>query len=250
MEHRILGRTRLSVSILSLGTVELGIGYGIRKPGQSAYPERSEAVYLLRYAADQGINLFDTAPAYGEGEQLLGEALGRRHDCYFTTKVSIPEEDGKVLSGQPLQVAINGSLEASLKALDRDWLDIVQIHNATADILEQGEIAGVLLRARESGKVRFLGASVYGEEAALAVIRAGSFDVLQLAYNLLDQRMAANIFPAASQANIGVICRSALLKGALTERAKWLPEELAALRQQATKAMTTLAGFRKIPTTS
>ena len=248
MEHRILGRTNLNVSILSLGTVELGIGYGIRKPGQSERPDRSESTHLLQYAADQGVNLFDTAPDYGESEKLLGEALAYGHDCYFATKVSIPEEDGRILTGKPLQAAINGSLEASLKALKRDWLDIVQIHNATADILEQGEIAEIMLKAKDSGKIRFLGASVYGEAAAWAVIKAGSFDTLELAYNLLDQRMADKIFPAAHQANIGVICRSALLKGALTERAEWLPEELAVLRQQAAKAVHTLAGsWQKLP---
>ncbi len=248
MEHRILGQTNLNVSILALGTAELGIDYGIRQPGQSAYPDRSEAVYLLRYAADQGINLFDTAPAYGESERLLGEALGHRHDCYFATKVPIPEEDGKMLTGKSLQAAINGSLEASLKALNRDWLDIVQIHNATTDILNRGEMTEVLLRARELGIIRFLGASVYGEESARAVIEAGHFDILQLAYNLLDQRMAAKIFPQASQAKIGVICRSALLKGALSEKAEWLPEELFALRQQAAKVVRILAGsWRKLP---
>ena len=248
MEHRVLGQTNLNVSIMSLGTAELDISYGICKPGQSEYPDRSEVTSLLQYAADQGINLFDTAPAYGESEKLLGELLGHRHDCYFATKVSIPEEDGRILTGKSLQSAINDSLQASLKALNRDWLDIVQIHNATADILEQGEMTEVLLRARDLGRVRFLGASVYGEEAAQAVIKAGSFDVLQLAYNLLDQRMADKILPAAYQANIGVICRSALLKGALTERAKWLPDELAALRQQADKAVTTLAGsWQRLP---
>ncbi len=243
-----MGRTNLSVCVLALGTAELGISYGIRKPGQPEYPVRSEATRLLRYAADQGINFFDTAPVYGESEKLLGEALSHRHDCYFATKVSLPEEDGRVLTGKSLRAGVNSSLEASLKRLNRDWLDIVQIHNATTEVLEQGEIAETLLRARDAGKVRFLGASVYGEEAALAVIKAGSFDVLQSAYNLLDQRMADSIFPAAHQAGIGIICRSALLKGALTERAKWLPEELAPLRQQAAKAMNTLAGsWQRLP---
>ena len=242
MEHRILGRTGLKVSSLSLGTVEMGVNYGIRKPNESERPGRSEAINLLQYAADRGINLFDTAPAYGESEEALGEALGRRQDCYFATKVSIPEENGRVLTGKALRLAVDDSLQASLKALRRDCLDIVQIHNATADILEDGEITEVLLRARDAGKVRFTGVSVYGEEAARATIEAGSFDVMQLAFNLLDQRMAEKILPMAYKANIGVICRSALLKGALTERAQWLPDELAPLRQQVARAVESLAG--------
>lgn len=233
---------------MALGTVSLGMNYGIEVPHKLNRPTGADAIRLLQQAADAGINLFDTAPAYGESEKLLGEALGHRHDCYFATKVSIPEDSGGALTGSLLETAISGSLKASLKALRRDELDIVQIHNATADILNQGEITEILLNAQKSGKIRFLGASVYGEEAAWVVIRSGSFDTLQLAYNLLDQRMAANILPAAYQANIGVICRSALLKGALTERAKWLPEELSPLREQATRAMNTLAGsWQRLP---
>ncbi len=247
-ERRVLGRTNLKVSVLSLGTVELGMGYGIRKPGQPERPDRAEAVRLLQSAADRGINLFDTAPAYGESEKLIGEALGRRQDIYLATKVSVPEKDGRLLTGKPLQKTISASLEASLKALKQNCLDIVQIHNATVETIERGEIVEALLRARDAGKVRFLGASVYGEAAALSAIGTGVFDTLQLAYNLLDPRMAVKVFPAAYQSNTGVICRSALLKGALSERAKWLPEALAPLREQAARAMHTLAGsWQKLP---
>jgi aryl-alcohol dehydrogenase-like predicted oxidoreductase len=247
MERRILGRTNLKVSLLSLGTVEMGINYGLHRPGQPGHPERGEAVYLLQSAADRGINLFDTAPSYGDSEKLLGEALGRRYDCHFATKVSIPSQD-KALSDKALREAINGSLEASLRALNRDCIDIVQIHNATVDILKDGKITEILKKARDSGKIRYLGASVYGEESAMAAIRTDSFDTLQVAYNLLDQRMTGKVLPAARHANTGVICRSALLKGTLTERAEWLPEELALLREQAKKAMNALAGsWQKLP---
>jgi aryl-alcohol dehydrogenase-like predicted oxidoreductase len=247
-ERRLLGRTNLEVSALSLGTVELGTDYGIRQPGQPGRPDRAESIRLLEYAADRGINLFDTAPAYGDSEKLLGEALGRRNDCHFATKVSMLEKEGKPLSGKPLRKAVSDSLEASLRTLRRDFIDIVQIHNATVETIERGEITEALLKARDAGKIRFLGASVYGEEAALAVIKAGDFDTIQLAYNLLDQRMAGEVFPAACEANIGVICRSALLKGALTERARWLPEELAPLREQVTRAVNSLAGsWEKLP---
>jgi aryl-alcohol dehydrogenase-like predicted oxidoreductase len=247
VEKRELGLTGIEVSALALGTVELGMDYGIALPGEKRI-RTEEGRRLLDYAADSGINLFDTAPAYGKSERLLGKTLGHRHDCYFATKVSLPRDDGMALSGRWLQAAINGSLDTSLKSLDRDWLDIVQIHNATADMVSNGELPEILIRAKESGKIRFLGASVYGEEAARAVIKSGSFDVLQLAYNLLDQQMADSILPTAHQAGIGVVCRSALLKGALTERANWLPEELAPLREQAFKAMKTLAGsWERLP---
>ena len=242
MEQCILGRTNLKVSILSLGMAEFGTRYGIRKPREPECPAPGEAARLLHYAAEQGINLFDTAPTYGESEELLGKTLGKELDCYFATKVSIPAEGGRVLSGKSLKKAIDSSLKASLKALNRDYLDIVQVHNATPEVLYRGEITEIMLRAKDAGIIRFLGASVYGKEAAQAVVKAGAFDILQAAYNLLDQRMVEEVLPAARQANIGVICRSALLKGALTDRAQLLPNQLEALRRQATKAVTTLAG--------
>jgi aryl-alcohol dehydrogenase-like predicted oxidoreductase len=123
------------------------------------------------------------------------------------------------------------SVETSLRALHRDVLDIAQIHNATPEILERGEMLDVLERAREAGKIRFVGATVYGEPAALAAISSGRVDVLQIALNLLDQRMLARVLPEARRSNVGVVVRSAFLKGALTSRAKLLPEGLRCLAE-------------------
>lgn len=243
MDYRPLGKTGLQVSAITLGTVSLGVEYGIEAPGEFGRPAEADSIRLLQQAADAGINLFDTAPAYGESERLLGQALGRRDDCIIATKVSIPQDaDGRSLHGISLWQALEASLENSMRALQRDVLGIVQIHNATLDVIAQGEMAEGLLGARQEGKVRFLGASVYTEAEALAVIEAGYFDVLQVAYNVLDQRMAWRVFPAAEQAGVGVIVRSALLKGTLTAKAQWLPPELAELRQAAERARDVLAG--------
>src|SRR5208282_174698 len=104
----------------------------------------------------------------------------------------------------------------------RDALDIVQIHNATARMLEGGKVMAVLDAARQQGKLRFVGASVYGAENALAALRCG-VDVLQVALSLLDQRMMSLVLPEAREKNVGVLARSVFLKGVLTERAKSLP---------------------------
>lgn len=243
MNYRSLGRTDLQISDLAFGTVSLGMDYGIGVSEQFGRPDEADAIQLLCRAADAGINLFDTAPAYGESERLLGLALGRRHDCVIATKVSIPQDaDGRPLRGISLRQAVEASLGNSLRALQRDVLDIAQIHNASLDAIAQGEMAEILLGARQEGKVRFLGASVYTEEEAMAVIEAGCFDVLQVAYNGLDQRMARRVFPAAERAGVGIIVRSAFLKGALTAKAQWLPPELTELRQAAERARDVLAG--------
>jgi aryl-alcohol dehydrogenase-like predicted oxidoreductase len=183
---------------------------------------------VILQAADAGVNLFDTAPAYGASELLLGEVLARRPECLIATKIAVPATTGAASIG-PL---INASLEASLRNLRREALDILQIHNATLAILADGKFLEALLAARQHGKIRLLGASVYTEEEALAVIDCGCFDVLQVAYNLLDQRMAQRVFAAAAVSGIAVILRSALLKGALTEKSQWLPPALLPLREE------------------
>ena len=243
MDYRSLGKTGLQVSAIALGTVSLGVDYGIEAPGEFGRPTEAEAIRLLQQAADADINLFDTAPTYGESERLIGKALGSRPECFISTKVSIPRDaDGIPIHGAQLRRAVEDSLVNSLRTLRRDVLDIVQIHNVTVDVMDQGEMAQALLDALQRGKVRFLGASVYTEAEALAIVEAGCFDVLQVAYNLLDQRMARRVFPAAERAGVGIMVRSALLKGALTAKARWLPPELAELRQAAERAKDALAG--------
>jgi aryl-alcohol dehydrogenase-like predicted oxidoreductase len=248
MIYRPLGRTGLMVSAISVGTVSLGLDYGITAPDEYGRPAAADAVRLLHEAAAAGVNLFDTAPSYGDSENLLGEALHSSPQCYIATKVAVPQQpDGEPLRGVAVRRVIEQSLHQSLRSLRRDTLDIVQIHNATVAVLEQGDVAEVLLDAQRRGLVRFLGASIYGEAAALAAIRVGCIDVLQVAYNVLDQRMAARVFPAAAAAGVAILVRSALLKGALTGKAQWLPPELAPLRRAAERARAWAKKWDSLP---
>jgi aryl-alcohol dehydrogenase-like predicted oxidoreductase len=226
LRHRTLGRTGLSVSALSLGTAALGVEYGIAAAGSSSPPPEAAAEALIRAAVDRGITLIDTAPAYGTSERIVGRAAGRDARVIIATKVT-PHD-------------LDASLDRSRRALDRDVLDIVQIHNATADLIASG-ITDRLLAARSRGVIRVLGASVYGVEAALAVVRSGVYDVLQVAFNVLDQRMAREVLPAADAAGVGVIARSAVLKGVLTPKAQWLPPALTPLADAAARARDGIA---------
>lgn len=230
---RQLGRSGIQVSELSVGTVELGMDYGISVPGDYGKPSKGEAIQLLHRAADAGVTVFDTAPGYGESERVLGEALGADLQCLFATKVPVPRENnGKLLHGEPGKRQIDQSLARSLKALNRDTLDIVQIHNATVEVLEQSDILALLDRAKQCGLIQWIGASVYQEDEALAAIRSGVCDVLQVPYNLLDQRMAERVFPAAVEAGVGIIVRSVFLKGVLTEKSEWLPSQMDGLKHR------------------
>jgi aryl-alcohol dehydrogenase-like predicted oxidoreductase len=127
------------------------------------------------------------------------------------------------------------SLENSLLNLKREVLDIVQIHNAKAEDIQRGEIIEFLQEAQEKGLVRFLGASVYGEEAAVHTIEHCSLDLLQIAYSILDQRPRHSLFGRAAITRTGIVVRSALLKGVLTKKAAALPHKLEELRHAAKK---------------
>ena len=241
LEHRILGRTGLRVSALGLGTVELGTDYGIRIPGAAGPPSEAAAVELLRSAAGYGVDFYDTAPTYGSAERLLGEALGDRREPVFATKVSVPRDPhGQRLRGSELRVEVERSLEASRIGLRRATLDVVQVHNATLDVIADGELSRVLVEAKARGEVRAIGASVYTEDEALAAIGAGCYDVLQVAFNLLDRRMANRVIPAAQAEGVAIIARSVFLKGVLTPKARVFPPELGELVRAADRMRETL----------
>jgi aryl-alcohol dehydrogenase-like predicted oxidoreductase len=237
VNYRPLGRTGLTVSAVSLGTVSLGVDYGIAAPGGFGRPGEDEAIALVCAALDRGVTLIDTAPAYGSSERIVGRAAGRDPRAVIATKVHSPV--GAVAGFGRIVIT---SLESSLRALDRDVLDIVQLHNATLEMIHEGAVTDALLDAKRRGLVRVLGASVYGLEAALAVIGSGTYGVVQVAFSALDQRMAETVMPAAEAAGIGVIVRSAFLKGALTPKAQWLPESLAPVRDAAARVRDLLAG--------
>jgi len=233
--------TGLEVSALSLGTVALGVDYGIDVPGDFGCPLEEDSIALLKTAAAAGINLFDTAPAYGTSEQLLGKALGSSSQALFASKVTIPRDDaGNFPPQEDIRAHLIASLQASRSHLCKEVLDVVQIHNATVEMFADETISCILLDLKQQGLFRFLGASVYTEAEAFAVIASGCFELLQVPFSILDQRMANRVFPAAKAAGMAIMCRSALLKGVLSPKAQWLPAEMAELRTQVVRVMNAL----------
>lgn len=234
MRYQTLGRTGLQVSALALGTVELGLDYGIAAPGSFGRPDEADAIRLVHAALDAGVTFIDTARAYGTSEQVLGKALrGRRHAAVLASKARLTPVDGAPPAGEALRGQLRQSLDESLRQLQTDHLDIWQIHQVDAALLAQAAVvAEVFAEARAAGKVRFTGGSTYGADLPLAAIDARIFDMLQVTYSVLDQRLVEAVFPAAAAEGVGVLVRSILLKGALTERADYLPERLAPLRER------------------
>ena len=221
----MLGSTDLVVSRIGLGTVALGLDYGIPTPGAKLRPEAADAARLLNCALDMGVRLIDTARSYGESEEIIGAAIGHRRQEYVLASKVVPSFRD--------QSRVHESVHASLRALRTDVLDLVQIHCGATDREPDPSTTDALQELKRSGEIRYLGASVYGEESGEAAMASGYFDCLQVAYSALDRRIENTLLPAAGRASIGILARSVLLKGALTARVESLPDELAPLRKAA-----------------
>ena len=235
----LLGRSGIHVSRIALGTVELGLDYGIAGAGDHRRPDEAAAATLLNHALDIGVTFIDTARMYGEAEAIIGRAIGHRRSEYvLASKVATPV----ALRGAEAREHVGRSIETSLAALGTDHIDLMYSHSATVDEIAQGDVYAALDEARQAGKVRAVGASTYGEAAPLAAVKHGGYDCIQVAYNLLDRALEVEFLPAAQAANIGVVARSVLLKGALTHRYAYLPEVLADLRAASAHAQALAAG--------
>ena len=226
---RKLGNTGIKVSEVALGTVSLGVNYGIQCYQQTSQPSEEEAIRMIHAAIEAGVNLIDTAPNYGIAERLVGKGISGT-ECMVATKIGVPG-DG-IINNQELIKTIETSLESSRRALKRDYIDIVQVHNMTLNNLADGRVGDFMEKLQNEGKIKVLGVSVYTEEEALWAIKSGWVKVLQIPFNLLDQRMTKRVFAASERVGIGIIGRSVFLKGALTEKVEWLPENLSALRSR------------------
>jgi aryl-alcohol dehydrogenase-like predicted oxidoreductase len=226
MERRTLGRTGLAVSALGFGCGNVG---GLMVRGTPSEQERAVA-----RAVDLGINYFDTAPLYGDGEseRNLGRVLRTlRPDVIVGTKFRLrPDERGRVPE------ALTESLEASLRRMGLDRVDLLQLHNLispggsgfdAATVLDQ--IVPALERLRQQGKIRFLGITALGDTASLQrVIGARVVHTAQVCYNLLNPSAGVTLppgFPAhdfgrlldrAREAEVGVIGIRVLAGGALS----------------------------------
>lgn len=226
MRQRVLGRTGLRVSELALGTVELGLDYGIRVPGKELRPAETAASILLNQALDLGVTLIDTARAYGSSEEIIGKAIGhRRGEFVLVSKTK--SYRGEFDSPGDRAGAIRRSVEESLRLLRTGHLDLLLLHSSTLEEVIDPICLEVLARLREDGLTRFIGASVYGCAAAKAALQTSAYSCLQVAWNLLDRSVEQDVLPVAVESGVGLMARSVLMRGALTSRHEHLPPALA-----------------------
>jgi len=211
LAQRALGNTGLMVSCLGLGTVKLGRNQGLKYPQHFSLPDDRQVRELLATARSLGINLLDTAPAYGSSEARLGALLERREDWILSTKVG--EEFSHGQSHFDFSAQHTGhSIERSLRRLRTDYLDLVLIHSDGDDlqILQHTDCLPALLRCRERGLVRAVGMSTKTLAGGLAAL--GHCDVVMVTYNPSHQAEAAVIDAAMAQQR-GVLVKKALDSG-------------------------------------
>ena len=210
--HRTLGSTGLSVSPLGLGTVKLGRDQGVKYPNGFTIPDDQQALQLLGLARELGINLLDTAPAYGSSEQRLGPLLrGQRQDWVIVSKVG--EEFDNGLSHFDFSAAhTRRSVERSLKRLETDYIDLVLVHSNGDDlsILRDESVYQTLAELKQAGLIRGFGFSGKTVEGGLLALERG--DCAMVTYNLGEQQERPILDYAASHAK-GVLIKKALASG-------------------------------------
>ncbi|MCA9292358.1 MAG: aldo/keto reductase [Phycisphaerales bacterium] len=217
MEYRNLGSTGIRVSALGLGTVKLGRTAGVKYPEPFDLPSDAQAADLLAVARDLGINLIDTAPAYGTSELRLGKLLaGQRDDWVICTKAGEAFEAGASTYDFSAD-AVTTSIERSLLRLHTDYVDIALLHSDGADLrlFEHDEGLQALERLRERGLVRAIGVSTKTLEGSLRTIER--CDLVMLPLNPIEHACAPAV-EAARLANKGVLVKKALVSGHLSGR--------------------------------
>lgn len=223
MIKRPLGRTGITVSEIAFGGVEIGIPYGIGIKGSADMLSEQEAIQLLHAAIDSGINFFDTARMYGNSERIMGKAFkNRRGEVVLSTKCRhLRDSKGNLPTGLKLKEIIETSLHESLEALQTDFVEVFMLHQADMGILENEEILTVFSKLKKEGLFSAAGVSTYTPEETKKAIEVGVWDMVQLPFNLMDQRQES-FFAAAAEKGVGIVIRSVLLKGLLSDRGKGL----------------------------
>jgi len=219
VHYRILGNTGLQVSVIGLGSWQLGGEWGHDFT-------QSETDAILDEAAASGINLIDTAECYGDhlSESLIGDYLSRRDRSrwFVATKFGhlfhgfLSRTDDYSVAGARRQ------LEASLRALRTETIDLYQFHSGPDSAFHNDALWTMLEEQKRAGKIRHLGVSIMGKgsETQAREARSVGAEFLQVVYNRLDRRPEQQYFPHAVRENLGIFARVPLASGLLTGKYK------------------------------
>lgn len=244
MEYRQFGNTNLNVSAIGLGCSRLG--------GNLTQGNQKEAVKMLHLALDSGVNFYDTADSYGQGqsERLLGKTFkNNREEVIFATKAgyclsplgnmaakfkpffkplarslravkssqfsvnSLSDARSSVLRQNFDQTYLKNAVENSLKRLQTDYLDLFQLHSPPTEVLQTTEIWETLASLKKQGKIRYYGISCDTVADALLCLQQPELSSIQLEVNWLKQEAITKVLPLAQQKNVGIIARQPFASG-------------------------------------
>ena len=209
MNYRELGRTGWRVSEVSFGAWAIGGSWGAVDDGES--------IAALHKALDLGVNFIDTADVYGDGhsERLIAGVLKERREEVIVATKAGRRLDPHVADGYN-DANLTRFVERSLRNLDTDCLDLVQLHCPPTEIYYRPEVFGALDDLVRAGKVRYYGVSVEKVEEALKAIEYPNVQTVQIIFNMFRHRPAELFFAQAQQRRVGILARVPLASGLLT----------------------------------
>ncbi len=209
MNYRQLGNTDLKVSEVSFGTWGIGGDWG--------KTDDKESIRALELAIETGVNFFDTADVYGGGhsEQLLAKVTkGKEDDIHVATKFC---RAGDIFERETYsEKSVRTYCENSLKRLERERIDLYQIHCPPLEIIQDGQVFEVLDKLQQEGKIRYYGVSVETVEEGLIAMKNPNVRALQVIFNIFRQKPIDELFPVAKEKGVGILGRVPLASGLLT----------------------------------
>jgi aryl-alcohol dehydrogenase-like predicted oxidoreductase len=221
VKYRSLGQTGIEVSEIGYGA--WGIG-----GAQWGGADDDESIQALHRAIDLGLNLIDSALAYGDGrsERLVGQVVRERPETVFVaTKVPPKNRVWPAPPGVPAAEVFPGDYvrecaQTSLANLGLERIDLLQFHVWSDEWVDQGDWRDAIDDLRAAGKIGFFGVSINDHEpsSALRLVESGAVDAVQVIYNVFDQSPEDELFPACREHGVGVIARVPLDEGGLTGR--------------------------------
>lgn len=210
MEYRQLGHTDMQVSAISFGAWAIGGTWGL--------VTEDEALGALNTAIDLGVNFIDTADVYGDGrsERLIAQVLKQRSETVYVATKAGRRLDPHTAAGYNYE-NLSGFVDRSLRNLETEALDLLQLHCPPTPVYSQDETFDALERLVQAGKIRYYGISVEKvDEAMTAIERYPNIQSVQIIFNMFRLKPAEVFFPAAQAKQVGILARVPLASGLLT----------------------------------
>jgi len=213
---------------LVLGTAQFGLDYGINN--LNGKPTREKSLEILDFAWQKGIKIFDTAYAYGDAEEILGEFLQNRD---FDKEIKIITKLGPHIvskSKGTMRDIITANLEKSLNRLKQDYVNGYLLH--TPEYIRENKIVSVLCDLKKQGLVKNIGVSIYEEADAIYAAKLKEVDYIQIPYNIFDQRLdRTDFFKITKENNVKVFARSPFLQGLILMEEDRIPVHLSEVKK-------------------